>query len=101
MRRITGLALVVATVVVSSVPARGQQGSDASVEIRNNFFSPSEVHVAVGGSVTWSTVEGTHSVTADDGTFDSSPGCSGPLFLACLSAGDTFEHRFQSPGTVT
>jgi len=101
MRRIGGVALVLGVIVLPSLSARAQQS--ASVEINNNYFSPAEIHVPVGGTVTWTNVGARHSVTSDDGSFDSSPACGGlqdPLLTSCLGAGDTFEHTFQTPETV-
>lgn len=98
MRRIAGVVVALGVMVVPAPTARAQ--SSASVEIRDNYFSPAEIHIAEGGSVTWTDVGGAHSVTSDDGvSFDSSPGCIAGL--GCMRSGDTFTHQFGSPETVT
>lgn len=99
MRRIAGVALVLSAIVIPQLRASAQQS--ARVEIRNTYFSPSEIHVPAGGTVEWSTAEGNHSVTADDGSFDSNPSCTTLLLVSCMSSGDTFEHRFSAAATVT
>ena len=55
-------------------------------------FSPASVTVNVGGTVTWTNNgPSTHTVTADDGSFDSGN----------LNAGKTFSHTFQTAGTFS
>ncbi len=39
-----------------------------------------------------------HSVTSDDGSFDSSPGCSATATDECLQAGQTFTFKFGKIG---
>jgi plastocyanin len=52
-------------------------------------FTPAELTVAVGTTVTWTNRDAArHDVVADDGTFAS------PLF----GAGETFSFTFESPG---
>lgn len=71
-------------------PAAAQDPA-AEVEVGSNFYEPAEVTVRVGQTVRWTVASGTHTVTADDGTFDSgSP---------ALGTGDTFSHRFTQAGT--
>ena len=62
-------------------------------------FDPQSVTVGVGDNVIWRW-EGTlrnHSVTADDGAFDSDPGETGAQIQH--PANDEFTHRFTSEGT--
>ena len=103
MRRLAGVALVLGAIVVPSLPARAQEG--ANVEIHDNYFSPAEIHVPEGGTVTWTDVGANHSVTSDDGvSFDSSPGCNSPtdvLLEACMANGDHFDHQFRAADTIT
>ena len=55
-------------------------------------------NVRVGETVTWMNNDGIgHSVTADDGSFDSSPSC-GTLGGRCLQRGETFAQTFNKPG---
>ena len=62
----------------------------ASVNLAGQQFSPSNVTVAVGGTVTWNNNDGAkHTVTADNASFDS----------GTLNAGLTFAHTFTTAGT--
>jgi plastocyanin len=62
----------------------------ASVRLAGAQFAPTTVTVAVGGTVTWTNDDNSkHTVTADNGTFDS----------ATLNAGATFAHTFTAAGT--
>ena len=59
------------------------------VTIQNNAFTPSEVTVMVGGSILWvNSDEIVHTVTADDGSFDSGD----------LQPGGTFGFTFNNVG---
>jgi plastocyanin len=62
------------------------------VTIKDFEFTPASVTVKLGDTVMW-TNDGpsTHTVTADDGSFESGD----------LSAGKTFSHTFQTAGTFT
>ena len=61
----------------------------ATVSISNFQFAPKVVRIKAGSEVTWQVKEGTHTVTADNGGFES----------PALSAGKTFSHKFSTPGT--
>ena len=99
MRRTAGVALALGMIVLPLVAARAQDDA-AAVEIHDNYFSPAEIHVVEGGTVTWTDLGGAHSVTSDDGiSFDSSPGCIAGL--QCMASGDTFSHQFRAPETIT
>jgi LPXTG-motif cell wall-anchored protein len=68
-----------------------------SVSIGDNFYDPSSTTVSVGDTVTWTNHgQAPHSVTAQNGSFDSSPNCpSGD----CLENGESYSHTFNSAGT--
>ena len=74
----------------------------ADVVIDNSQYMPSTVTVLVGGTVTWTHDDGTtqHTVTADDGSFDSSPNCNQPVLPVsdCMTQGDEFPATFTMPG---
>lgn len=73
-------------------------GADQSVTITRTRFDPPEVAVRVGETVTWRHMDDLgHSVTADDGSFDSHPSC-GAIGGACMGPGETFTHAFPRPG---
>lgn len=81
-----GAVLLLLTLVVG-VPA---SAATANVDIRENVFTPQEVRVEVGDTVTWTHVGVlSHDVTSDDGLFASGD----------LRRGGTFSHTFAKAGT--
>jgi plastocyanin len=68
----------------------GAEGAAASVRIVDSEFRPRQIKVKAGTTVTWKN-EGrmAHTVTADDGSFES----------PTLGAGKTFSREFTEPGT--
>lgn len=68
------------------------QGASASVSIQNFAFSPGTIQVTAGTTVTWTNNDQTtHTVTADDGSFDSGD----------VAPGGTFSMTFNTPGTIS
>jgi len=61
----------------------------ATVSLTNFQFAPKVVRIKAGSAVTWEAKEGTHTVTADNGAFES----------PALSAGNKFSYTFSRPGT--
>lgn len=98
MRKWAGVTFALGTIVLPMWAARAQDAP--SVEIHDNYYSPAEIHVVEGGTVTWTNLGGAHSVTSDDGiSFDSSPACLAGL--NCMATGDTFTVEFRAPETIT
>lgn len=63
----------------------------ANVEIKQMKFQPASVTIAKGDTVMWTnTMAIEHTVTADNGSFDSGP----------LEQNQTFSHTFSASGTV-
>lgn len=95
----SGLA---AGLVVGVAPDEGMAagGGGRSVSIEQRQFVPRELTVSVGDEVTWTHRDGeqVHSVTADDGSFDSNPLCSAANPKECMSDHDTFNHTFGTEG---
>jgi plastocyanin len=89
----TGLVLLLA---VSNGGAAG--GRD--IVIAEGLFDPNELTVEVGEEVTWTNKDNgkVHSVTADDGSFDSSPECSNANPGKCLDDRNQFTHVFTVEG---
>jgi plastocyanin len=70
------------------------------VVVRDQTFNPQEEVVGAGDTVIWVHDDGAnaHSVTADDGSFDSHPGCSAAAPADCMAAGQTFKFKFDKVG---
>jgi plastocyanin len=101
MKRLLLLAALSVLALVVFVPAAVAQdgGVEAvpvqdarSVGIGDNFFDPPDAAVEPGSTITW-TNNGArpHTVTADDGSFDS----------GVLNPGDSYTVAFDGQGTVT
>jgi plastocyanin len=89
------------TVVVFGAWAAPAMAANQDVTVGNNFFSPVEVSVNGGDTVTWHWAPtGTHSVTSRSGqaeSFDSDPGDSNPVGVGRPASG-TFAHSFSQTG---
>jgi plastocyanin len=94
---ILGLIILMCSFAVYAVsgsasnPAATNKANAAgkTVTISNFQFAPKNVTVKVGSSVTWVNKDGTHTVTADDGSFQSPN----------LTAGKSFSKKFTKAGT--
>ena len=88
----------------SAAPTRSahEEEQRTKVKVIDTDFRPVNVTVTAGATVHWKQVgDQPHSVTAADGSFDSSPDC-GPLESdMCLGEGDRFSHTFEQPGEFT
>ena len=85
-------------------PRADTRGAPSAGNVRarvvDTDFLPATIEISRGTTVRWKQVgDQPHSVTAADGSFDSSPEC-GPLDSdRCLGMDDTFAHAFETPGT--
>jgi plastocyanin len=71
-------------------PARADAPGAVQVVMRDNTFLPERVEVAAGTVVAWINQGGRdHTVTADDGSWDS----------GSIAPGGSWQHRFDRPGT--
>jgi len=61
------------------------------VTISNFKFDPKEVKVKAGTTVAWTNSGGRHTVMSEDGSFDS----------GTLTAGQSYEHKFEKPGVYS
>jgi plastocyanin len=86
------LGIVLTTLPILAPTARAQGQSMVTVPIRDFFFDPANITVEPGTTVMWVN-EGTHphTVTSDDGQFDSE----------ALMPGDSFMVTFSGSGTLT
>jgi plastocyanin len=92
-----GAPVTLAAVIV--LAAAAPAAADASVSMGDNFYDPATVTVTVGETVTW-TNNGqlSHTVTADNGSFDSSPNCP-TVITDCMESGDSYSQSFNSAGS--
>ena len=73
-----------------SIPVLGavQTPTSNTVTLTNFQFSPKSITIKAGSEVTWEVKEGTHTIIADKGLFESQT----------LSAGQKFSYKFVKPG---
>jgi len=84
---VAALALAGAIVLFGTPAVKAQESATVSVD--DNVFVPAAVTIDVGGTVTWNwTGSNPHTVTADDGSFESAQQTSG-----------SFTHTFDTAGT--
>ena len=83
--------LATAVVVMSLGLATTAAAQDApTVSIQDNLFNPGQVQTSTGATVTWTDAGAVqHTITADDGSFDS----------GIINSGDTFSFTFTAIGT--
>ena len=80
------------TVVIGVVPGRPAGAAIEQVDMAGTKFNPSRLQVQTGDTVVWEAGDDSHTVTARDGTFDSST-------RGTMDEGDQFRWRFRVPGT--
>ena len=88
-------ALVLVTAVggvIGAVSTPPAGAATVPVDMANMRFSPARLQVAAGDTVVWEAGDDSHTVTARDGTFDSST-------RGTMDEGDQFRWRFRTPGT--
>ena len=102
MRRLSWLVALSFLAVLMFVPSAGAQQDQStmgqstpsvwSVSIEDFYFEPADAAIQPGDTIMW-TNEGAHphTVTSDDGQFDSE----------VLNPGDSFEVTFTGSGTLT
>jgi plastocyanin len=97
-RVLAGLAVILALAVAgcgsstSAGDAGGSSGGGNSVSISVSTYKPATITVAPGTTVTWTNDDPVvHTVTADDGSWDSGN----------LSQSQTFTKTFETAGTYT
>ena len=72
----------------------GSAAGKEAVTIKNFAFAPPEIDVKVGQTVTWTNQDSTgHTVTADDGSFDSKELPNGQTFSQTFSKAGTFSYH--------
>src|SRR5436190_24184837 len=98
MKKLNSLKYLLSVLIISMVifacnksNTSMSTGNPNTVSVKNMAFSPASLSVTSGTTVTWvNNDEIAHTVTADDGTFDS----------GSIAPGNSFTHTFSSVGTV-
>ncbi|MGH9011756.1 MAG: cupredoxin domain-containing protein [Acidimicrobiia bacterium] len=92
--RVAGALVLVtaATGVIGVVPTPPAGAAVERVEMAGMRFTPARVQIQMGDTVIWEADDDGHTVTARDGSFDSSS-------RGAMSEGDQFRWRFRVPGT--
>ncbi len=99
-----GAALLVAILAgsLAAVSSNAEPAGAAAtqrVRITHGKFSPTEVRISAGDTVEWVNADHDgHSITADDGAFDSHPECSEDAKDKCLRPGDSWPRTFSAAG---
>lgn len=86
------LTLVVAAVGLAAAPPAAA-ATTHNVLVEDNRFTPRVIQIDPGDTVTWTSVQGQHTVTADDGRFDFHPD-------RVLSSGERVSRRFDDEEEV-
>lgn len=90
----------------TNTSTNGSAPDSADVSLVAAEFTPQEVTVKMGGTVTWTHNDGAdqkHTVTSDDGAWDSHPQCANPVTVLsdCLDNGETYDQTFPTVGTFS
>ncbi|MDY7092008.1 MAG: Calx-beta domain-containing protein [Acidobacteriota bacterium] len=85
-RLLCSFALLFSSLLV----AADAQAADVEINVSSNLFNPPMVVINPGDTVTWTNVQGTHNVNADDGSFRSGDPSPAPW---------TFSFTFNTPGS--
>jgi plastocyanin len=98
MRRL-GLLLPLALAAALAVPAAADE---TAVTVASFRFSPETASIHQGDSVKWNWTgpDRNHTVTADDGSFESHPGVP-TAAVTDGPSGETFSHTFMQTGAFT
>lgn len=101
--RITLLTITIAAAAVCGLAPRPAAGANHNVQVGpGTSYSPSNLTIQAGDSVTWSNVGGgLHNVQASDGSFRCAQGCDGQGGNGAVSsAAWSFTLTFNNPGTI-
>jgi plastocyanin len=90
VRSITQYLTIVALALCIGAPATAFAQDMPSVSVQDEIFIPGQAEILAGDTLTW-TQDGAeqHTITADDGSFDS----------GIINPGDTFAFTFDASGT--
>jgi plastocyanin len=74
---------------VGSSPTRAEESGYISIAAADGYFNPEVTRVPIGTTIEWTNIgRNVHTITADDGSFDSGD----------VQSGGTYRHTFESVG---
>jgi plastocyanin len=92
MRRLLQLATLSLVALLAFAPSAWAQGKEVTVRMEDNFFTPADITVEPGTTVTWvQSGNNPHTTTSYDGLWDSG--------MIEGGSGGTFSFTFEEPGT--
>jgi plastocyanin len=95
------LGAVLALCLLVPVGSVSAQDADATVDMQGISFVPKEIHVAPGATVLFTNSSPLgHTVTADDGAFDSGLLNSGEMFAQVFDAPGVYQYFCQPHGSA-
>lgn len=98
MPRLSRLLAALAVLASVTVPTTAHAaGGTATVEVRDNSFTPRSMEIRTGDAVRWVALDGGHTVRSDD-EVDGVPLFEFPSGSGTLAAGDEHTHVFDRPG---
>lgn len=99
-RAVATICATLLLVAAAAAVALAQETHD--VAVIDDAYDPPTIEVTAGDTVEWThTGSNPHTVTADDGSFDSHPECETFADSAdgnCMEQGDTYAETFEAPG---
>lgn len=88
--RIKILTLIfVGIALINFIPQAAAANKTATVTLTNFDFTPKTIRIKKGETVVWKSKEGSHTVKADNGSFDS----------GTITNGQSFSYKFEKAGT--
>jgi plastocyanin len=94
-----GVILAGSALWISNGAVPAEAAGPHRVRISHAKFVPAEIRISAGDRVEWVNEDhDAHSITADDGSFDSHPDCSEDAQDRCLPAGSSWSRTFADPG---
>lgn len=100
-----GNATVSGSASSTNSSTNGSAPDKAEVILAANEFTPEDVTIQMGGTVTWrhNDADARHTVTSDEAAWDSHPSCASPVtpLSDCMDNGDTFDQTFPTIGTFS
>ena len=96
---LAGSAAILILLLGTATPAAA---STNYVSVRDNLFAPADIRVQVGDRVLWTNLGApVHTVTSDDGVFDSGTLGAGGSFVRTFDSAGVFFYTCRAVGTMS